>query len=149
MMKKIQIVWGSTQEVLLPPQTPSFSFLLRNNHFYYSLGWLCFFLFKLKKSLLNLLQYCLFYVWVFWPRATWDFNSLNRDQIHIPCIGRQSLNHWTTREVPPGWLSVQYKLWKNFFYWRLTPVLNIYLITHLYHALCKKIKLRQHQSLLN
>ena len=23
-----------------------------------------------------------------------------RDQIHIPCIGRQSLHHWTTREVP-------------------------------------------------
>ena len=22
------------------------------------------------------------------------------DQTHIPCIGRQILNHWTTREVP-------------------------------------------------
>ena len=24
----------------------------------------------------------------------------NRDQTHVPCIGRQVLNHWTTREVP-------------------------------------------------
>ena len=30
----------------------------------------------------------------------WDFNSLTRGQTHTPCIGRQSLNHWTTREVP-------------------------------------------------
>ena len=25
---------------------------------------------------------------------------LTWDQTHTPCIGRQSLNHWTTREVP-------------------------------------------------
>ena len=30
----------------------------------------------------------------------WDFTSLIRDQTHTPCIGKQSLNHWTTREVP-------------------------------------------------
>ena len=24
-----------------------------------------------------------------------------RNRIHIPCIARRSLNHWTTREVPP------------------------------------------------
>ena len=30
----------------------------------------------------------------------WDLNSPTRDQTHTPCIGRQSLNHWTTREVP-------------------------------------------------
>ena len=27
----------------------------------------------------------------------------SRDQTHIPCIGRQILNHWTTKKVP-GWL---------------------------------------------
>ena len=33
----------------------------------------------------------------------WDFNSLTRDQTHITCIGKQILNHWTTREVDfPG-----------------------------------------------
>ena len=26
--------------------------------------------------------------------------SLTRDGTHVPCIGRQILNHWTTREVP-------------------------------------------------
>ena len=26
--------------------------------------------------------------------------SLTRDQTCMPCIGRQSVNHWTTREVP-------------------------------------------------
>ena len=27
-------------------------------------------------------------------------SSWIRDQIHVPCIARQILNHWTTREVP-------------------------------------------------
>ena len=30
----------------------------------------------------------------------WDLSSLTRDRTHTPCIGRRSLNHWTTREVP-------------------------------------------------
>ena len=30
----------------------------------------------------------------------WGFGSLTRDGTHTPCIGRRSLNHWTTREVP-------------------------------------------------
>ena len=30
----------------------------------------------------------------------WDFSSLTRAQTHIPCIGRQILNHWSTREDP-------------------------------------------------
>ena len=30
----------------------------------------------------------------------WHLSSLTRDQTDTPCIGRQSLNHWTTREVP-------------------------------------------------
>jgi len=34
------------------------------------------------------------------PHSRWDLNSLTRDQIDIPCIGRQILNDWTTREVP-------------------------------------------------
>ena len=37
----------------------------------------------------------------FWPWGMWDFSSPTRDQICIPCIGKGSLNHWTTREVPP------------------------------------------------
>ena len=35
----------------------------------------------------------------------WDLNSQIRDGTCIPCFGRQSLNHWTAREVP------NYKYW--------------------------------------
>ena len=42
----------------------------------------------------------LFYVLVFWPQVMWDLSSRTRDQTRTPCIGRWSLNHWTTREVP-------------------------------------------------
>ena len=30
----------------------------------------------------------------------WDLGSLTRDGTHSSCIGRRSLNHWTTKEVP-------------------------------------------------
>ena len=42
----------------------------------------------------------LFYLLVFWSRDIWDLSSPTRDQAHTSCIGRQSQNHWTTREVP-------------------------------------------------
>ena len=34
--------------------------------------------------------------------APWHegFSSLTKDPNHLPCTGRWSLNHWTTREVP-------------------------------------------------
>ena len=35
------------------------------------------------------------------PRSVWDLSSPTRDQTCVTCIGRQILNHWTTREVPP------------------------------------------------
>ena len=41
----------------------------------------------------------LFYVLVFWLRRLWDLRPLTRDRTHTPCIGRQSLNPWTVREV--------------------------------------------------
>ena len=42
----------------------------------------------------------LFYVLVFWLGGMWDLSSPTRDQTRTPCIGRRSLNHWTTKEVP-------------------------------------------------
>ena len=35
----------------------------------------------------------------------WDLSFLTRDGSHVPCITRQTFNHWTTREAPglPGW----------------------------------------------
>ena len=44
----------------------------------------------------------LFYVLVFLATRHMASYSLTRDQTHNPCTGRQSLNHWTTREVPVG-----------------------------------------------
>ena len=35
----------------------------------------------------------------------WDLSSLSRDWTPVFCIGRQTLNHWTTREVPLVFLS--------------------------------------------
>ena len=35
------------------------------------------------------------------PRSR-DLGSLPRS--HVPCVGRQILNHWTTREVPEAFI---------------------------------------------
>ena len=48
---------------------------------------------------LNLLQYCLFYVLVFWPWHMWVLSSPTTDWTGTLCIGWPSLNHWTAREV--------------------------------------------------
>ena len=42
----------------------------------------------------------LFHVLAFWPRGMWEPSSLTRDGTRTPCTGRQSLSHWTAREVP-------------------------------------------------
>ena len=42
----------------------------------------------------------LFSVLVFQPRGIWCLSSPNGDQTYTFYIGRQSLNHWATREVP-------------------------------------------------
>ena len=34
------------------------------------------------------------------PCSMWDLSSLTRDQTRVPYIGRQSLDHQTTREIP-------------------------------------------------
>ena len=52
----------------------------------------------------------LLYVLVFWPLGLWDLSSPTRDWTLPSCIERQSLNHWTTRDVPNffffNWLEV-------------------------------------------
>ena len=42
----------------------------------------------------------LFYVLISWPRGVWDLSSPTRDWTCTPCLGRWSLNQWTTRESP-------------------------------------------------
>ena len=34
------------------------------------------------------------------PQGMWDLSSWTRDRTCVPCIGRQTPNHWTTRETP-------------------------------------------------
>ena len=34
------------------------------------------------------------------PCGMWDLSSPTRDRTCVPCLGRQILYHWTTREVP-------------------------------------------------
>ena len=77
--------------------------LLPHSHFTYlyihfSLFFEIFFCRLFLKSLLNLLQYCIYFMFLFFghePRgilAAQDWNCTT-------CTGRKSLNHWTTREV--------------------------------------------------
>ena len=62
--------------------------------------WLSFFFFFLNlKCLLNF--YNISYVLLFWLWGMWVLSFPTRDRICTLCIGRQSLNHWTTRDVLP------------------------------------------------
>ena len=40
----------------------------------------------------------------------WDLGSLTRDWTHVPCISRQILNPWITREVPSLWYFIMASL---------------------------------------
>ena len=55
----------------------------------------------------------LFYVLVFWFRGMGDLSSPTRDQTQIPCIGRRSLNYWTTRKAPGITLSIKVILFSS------------------------------------
>ena len=52
--------------------------------------------------------------------------SLTRDWTCIPCIGRQVLNHWTTREVPLEFLRDR----ETDSWWQLTSVVNLLCIVY-------------------
>ena len=52
----------------------------------------------------------------------WNLSSLTRDQTHIPCIGRQILNHWTTKKVLFSRISL---------YWISTSIRIIPCLKHL------------------
>ena len=38
-------------------------------------------------------------MWVYLPLGMWHLSSLTKDPTQVPCIGRQILYHWTTRQV--------------------------------------------------
>ena len=55
----------------------------------------------------------------------WDLSSLTGDQTHVPCIARQILNHWTTREVPwPYFNSIPIMLYGYSVAWNIQGVLS-------------------------
>ena len=56
----------------------------------------------------------LFHVLVFWPQGMWDLISLTTDRTHFPCIRRQSLNHRTTREIPPDPIDLTLECLSNY-----------------------------------
>ena len=64
-----------------------------------------FFIFKLFIKFVTILFLSvIFFFFFFLPLGMWNLNSRTRDRTCNPCIGRQSLNHRTNREVP----------WKSF-----------------------------------
>ena len=81
------------------PRTSSFpySFFFKIIIIAFFLMWTIFFL----KSLLNLLQYCFCFKFLFLGHKTCEILTPNQGSNLILCNRRQNLNHWTTWEVPP------------------------------------------------
>ena len=88
----------------------------------------------------------LFYVWVFcccccWPWGMQDLSSLTRDWSCTPCIGRQSLNHWTAKEVPIALCLFKRRVAMNFWLEEVCPnsrcpdstLPNVRTALHLHH----------------
>ena len=55
--------------------------------------------FELKPLFVTVVP-LLFMFWIFWPLGKRDLSPSTRNWTWVPCIGRQSLNYWTTWEVP-------------------------------------------------
>ena len=62
----------------------------------------------------------LFYVLIFWLQGMWDLSSPTRGETCIPCTGKQSLNHWTAREVPHVIILDSFKI-----YWKSWPLSSL------------------------
>ena len=63
------------------------------------------------KVFIEFVTILLLFCFASWPRGTWDLSSLTRGGTCTPCIGRRSLNHWTTREVPHTSSLIQETEW--------------------------------------
>ena len=72
-------------------------FTFYNVDHFSSLYWMCYNIDSLYFTLVFFL-----FLFLFWPWDMGDLIFLTRDQTRAPCIGRQGLNHWTTREVSQG-----------------------------------------------
>ena len=65
----------------------------------------------------------------------WDLSSPITDWTCIPCIGMQTLNHWTSREVSPGSSSV----WNPM---EFLFVIHSELLQSIFHTIAKVILLK-------
>ena len=62
----------------------------------------------------------------------WELIFLTRDRTHAPCIGRQSVNHWATKEVPDeNIFIIQVSFFKFFYYFIL--FFNFTILYWFYH----------------
>ena len=93
--KVLQVQWQSSLHVCLHriwhTITSFFFFIL-------SIHWICY-------NIISVL-----YFGFFWPGVMWDLRSPTsptRDRACKPCVGRQSLNHWTAKEAPTvfSWMN--------------------------------------------
>jgi len=64
-----------------------FSFKIFDVERFWSLYWICY-------NIASIWYFALLGAW-----GMWDPSSVTRDWTHTPCIGRWSLNHWTTKDV--------------------------------------------------
>ena len=69
---------------VIPVLQGTYPFFFKMWPFFKSLYWICY-----NVAFL-----------AFWPWGMWDPSSSIRDQTYTLYTGRQSLNHWTTREAP-------------------------------------------------
>ena len=90
-------------------------------------GWFFFFLIftefvsvlLLFVSVLLLFMF-FFFFFGFWLWGMWDLSFQTRDGTCTSCIGRRSLNHWTTREIPWWWsFSRLFKLYLKYAFSKL------------------------------
>ena len=75
-----------------------YSFWFKKKKFFFKCG-------PFLKSLLNLLQYCFCFMLCFFLAMKHSGILVPWSGIkpHTPCLGRWSLNHWTTKEIPNLW----------------------------------------------
>ena len=116
------LVWGTFQSVFWYLELiTSFLIKIPTQETVHAFLFVCLFAFVLFLMWMNckvLSEFVtillLFYVLVPCPRGMWNPCSLIRDQTCTPCIGKQSLNHWTIREVPCllTWLYLFKMIWK-------------------------------------
>ena len=95
-----------------------------------------FVLFFLKVFIEFVTLLFLFYVLVFWSQGMWDLSSLTRDQTCTPCIGRRSLNHWTTREVPRFLFIVCYVMMIFFLSEEILQLQGMLLLSSVWRVRC-------------